>query len=101
MPLRFWPFELKLCDSFLLGSHGSFSSKDEAGVSSAESCHGVKGGGEPWAQRSRVSALPSDVPVCCFHDNAGHWGEVSVLPQGLDEQAWGKFQLEAEAKDLG
>lgn len=45
--------------------------------------------------------LPSDVPVCCFHDNTGHWGEVSVLPQGLDEQAWGKFQLEAEAKDLG
>lgn len=31
----------------------------------------------------------------------GHWGEVSVLPRGLDKQALGKFPLEAEAKDLG
>lgn len=72
---------------------------------SAESGHGIGGVGgevEPRAQRSRVSMLPQDLPVCYFHDNTGHWGVgVSVLPQGLDEQAWWKFQLEAEAKDLG
>lgn len=54
------------------------------------------------AQRSRVSTLPPK--TCQFAVSVttpGHWGEVSVLPRGLDKQALGKFPLEAEAKDLG
>ena len=101
MPLRFWPFELNLCDS-CWDPAGVFPPRMRQACQVQKVVMGLAGAGEPWAQRSQVSTLPQDLPVCCFHDNTGHWGVgVSVLPRGLDEQAWQKFQLEAEAKDLG